>query len=316
MQRAFLTQAAQTSGRALGDLEGSVQDIMTQMPASVGDLNAASIDEILKYTSGGDPARNLAERKLSGIAGGRTGRDLAHQYNELGPAEDQYTRETFNPKPVNVDVASTYKALMNPDFIGTDGFNANVDASIRAAQPYINSGFAKSGGVGATNGGLAKVAMQQAASDSFAKLYGDERNRMLGSAQGQSQAEAAQANAAAMAAQAAAIQNSNRISERRMTADLLARERGNQMNAAGSLLSLSPNDAALLQGASGFPMNAQQGLLNSSAGAIPGNVIGNNTVGTQTFTKNRAGGAIGGATAGAQFGPWGAAAGGLLGAFL
>ena len=312
----FLTQAAQTGGRALGDLEGGVQDIMAQLPASVGDLNAASVQEILNYTGGGDPARELAEGKLMNIAGGRSGRDLAEQYNSLRATEGEYSQPAFNQKPVNQNVDQTFQSLMNGNFIGSDGFNANVDASIRAAQPYINSGFGKSGGVGATGGGLAKVAMQRAASDAFANLYGDERNRQMGAAQGLSQAEAAKAQAAAMAAQARAIQQSNRLAEMGMSADLLSQERRNQMGAAGSLLGLSPNDAALLQNSAGFPINLQQGLLSGAAGAIPGNVIGQNTVGTQTYTKNRAGGAIGGATAGAAFGPWGAAAGGILGAIL
>lgn len=65
---------------------------------------------------------------------------------------------------------------------GSPGFDQAVQASIRAAQPAIASTFAGAGS-GGLKSGLAQTAMQQAASDSFARLYGDERNRQLSSAQ-------------------------------------------------------------------------------------------------------------------------------------
>lgn len=65
---------------------------------------------------------------------------------------------------------------------GSPGFDQAVQASIRAAQPAIASTFSNAGS-GGLKSGLAQTAMQQAASDSFARLYGDERNRQLASAQ-------------------------------------------------------------------------------------------------------------------------------------
>jgi hypothetical protein len=54
----------------------------------------------------------------------------------------------------------------------------------------------------------------------------------------------------------------------------------------------------------------------AAMGAQPAN-LGSTMTGTtsQPMTKNVLAGALGGAAAGAQFGPWGAAAGGLIGAF-
>lgn len=65
---------------------------------------------------------------------------------------------------------------------GTPAFDQAVQASIRAAQPAIASTFSNAGS-GGLKSGLAQTAMQQAASDSFARLYSDERNRQLSSAQ-------------------------------------------------------------------------------------------------------------------------------------
>jgi hypothetical protein len=64
---------------------------------------------------------------------------------------------------------------------GSAGFDEAVQASIRAAKPAIASTFAGAGS-GGLKSGLAQIGMQQAASDAFARLYGDERNRQLSSA--------------------------------------------------------------------------------------------------------------------------------------
>ena len=57
-------------------------------------------------------------------------------------------------------------------------------------------------------------------------------------------------------------------------------------------------------------------IQQAAMSAQPAN-LGQTMTGTtsQPMTKNVLAGALGGAAAGAQFGPWGAAAGGLLGAF-
>lgn len=67
------------------------------------------------------------------------------------------------------------------NLFGTPAFDEAVQASMRAARPSILSQFAQ-GGSGAIKGGLAQTAMQQAASDAFSRLYGQERQNQLSAA--------------------------------------------------------------------------------------------------------------------------------------
>lgn len=72
----------------------------------------------------------------------------------------------------------TLESTAEGDFLfGGDAFNEAVDASIRQAQPQIASTFAGQGGRGAIDSGLAQTAMQQVASDAFARQFGQERAR-------------------------------------------------------------------------------------------------------------------------------------------
>ena len=57
---------------------------------------------------------------------------------------------------------------------GGEGFDQAVQASIDAAQPAILSSFGRAGG---TPGGLAQTAIQQVASNAFANLFNQERQR-------------------------------------------------------------------------------------------------------------------------------------------
>jgi hypothetical protein len=59
---------------------------------------------------------------------------------------------------------------------GGQGFNAAFDAAARKINPMMDSAFARSGRAPGTSG-LADVAKTQALGDSFANLYGDERQR-------------------------------------------------------------------------------------------------------------------------------------------
>jgi hypothetical protein len=67
------------------------------------------------------------------------------------------------------------------DFLfGGQGFDAAVDAAMRQAQPHILSTF---GAAGRGTGGLAQTAMSQAATDAFARQFGQERQNQLTAAQ-------------------------------------------------------------------------------------------------------------------------------------
>lgn len=69
------------------------------------------------------------------------------------------------------------------DFLyGGDGFNAAIEAAVRAAQPGIISTFGRAG-PGAATGALAQAAIGQAGIDAFASQFGQERQRQLGAAQ-------------------------------------------------------------------------------------------------------------------------------------
>lgn len=313
----YLQQAVNISGRAMGDYESMVGDLINQMPASGAELNAQATQGVMDWVGGNDPDRELALKKLRGITGGRAGRDLAHQYNNQGLTEADLASQNFNQQPVNAGVNATFQDLMQRFNPNSAGVQASADASIRAAQPYIYSGFGKSGGVGATKGGLAQVAMQQAASDAFAKLYDNAEQRRLGAATGMSAAEAQKAQAAAMAAQAAAARNANKLAEKRLTADLMAQERRNQITSAGLLSGAGMQGVAALQGAAMIPLGLQDSLIKNAGGAIPGSLVGQETTSQTPYKTGGIGSILGGGLALASLIPGAGAGlttlGGLLG---
>lgn len=155
---------------------------------------------------------------------------------------------------------------------GGPGFNAAFDAASRRIMPQVNSMFA---GAGRRGGGLNGVAMSQALGDSFAGLYGQERNNQM---------------------QASAM------------APGLANQDYFDISQLGEVGSQREQMAQQQLDEPYMRLGRYQGFINPLLGAG----------GTQTQTtpmyRNRASGALGGAMAGgSMFGPWGAAAGGLLG---
>lgn len=227
---------------------------------------------------------------------------------------------------------------------GTAGFDEAVQASIRAARPSILSGFAGSGGNGALKSGLAQTAMQQAASDSFARLYGDERNRQLASAnslgqfglnsRGLAQGAAGQVVDAGVAQRGQDVQQQALRNQMAMgMGQLLGSERDRQLQASNSLPGIGMMGSDVLRDVGGeqqrlsqaqltAPLTAQQMLLDASSGGMNMNgLIGQTS--SQPIYKNTGAGILGGAATGAQigsmFGPMGtgigAIGGGLLGLF-
>ncbi len=74
------------------------------------------------------------------------------------------------------------EATARGDYLmGGPGFDAAVDAAVRAATPGIVSTFGSAGAGGAT-GGLAQEALGTAAIDAFARQYAQERGNQLGAA--------------------------------------------------------------------------------------------------------------------------------------
>lgn len=181
------------------------------------------------------------------------------------------------------EVTNQLRGTAGGDFLfGNAGFDEAVQASIRAAQPSILSTFGRGGG---TPGGLAQVAMQQAASDSFAGLFNAERAR-------QQQAQLALPQLSLI------------------PSDILSGLGGEQQ--------------ALAQRQLMAPIQAQQMLLEASGGGVPlSGLLGQAQTAPSGSGRSRLAGGLGGAASGAamgsMIGPWGTAigagVGGLLGAF-
>lgn len=226
---------------------------------------------------------------------------------------------------------------------GNPAFDEAVQASIRAARPSILSGFASQGGVGGAKSGLAQIGMQQAASDAFARLFGDERNRQL-TATGQIgqfglQGRQLQQGAAESLTQAQLQQRAQDIQQQQLRnqaaqgfAGVIGDERTRQLQAANQLpgIGLLASDVLRNVGNEQYqldqrnltaPIDAQMMLLSALGGFNPAAYTGGTM--TQPIYRNQGAGALGGALAGAQLGSVipglgtgiGAGLGGLLGLF-
>lgn len=96
---------------------------------------------------------------------------------ETQTALDWQASRALNGSPIQQSATNQLTSTLNGDYLyGGPGFNAAVDAATRKALPSINSAFESAG---RTNSGLADVAKTQAISDSFANLYGQERENQM-----------------------------------------------------------------------------------------------------------------------------------------
>jgi hypothetical protein len=83
---------------------------------------------------------------------------------------------------VSPEVREALQSTARGDFLaGGQGFDAAVEAAVRAAKPAILSTFGRAGAGGAT-GGLAQTAIGTAAIDAFARQFANERSNQLGAA--------------------------------------------------------------------------------------------------------------------------------------
>lgn len=223
---------------------------------------------------------------------------------------------------------NTLEATARGDFLfGSPAFDEAVQASIRATRPNIQSGFALQGGQGAVGSGLAQAAIQEAASDAFARQFGAERDRMLG-ASGSLNNFNLNSNAqrlGALNSMIGAQQNAGGILSQVANADrsrqLQATQLLPQFGLLGSQITGGVGDARQQQEERTKlgQVQAMQNLLNSSFGQINPNSLFGNINSVQT-SSNGAAGALGGAMQGAQmgsmFGPWGTAIGAIGGGLL
>lgn len=298
---------------------------LAQSQAAIGDIASGGV--IQKYSPD----------VLSSMSGAMNTPNL--------PGVDASTVQGFAQNGLQLDPVSQQalnQSASGQFMYGNPAFDEAVQASMRAARPSILSQFAGQGGAGAAKGGLAQIGMQQAASDSFARLFGDERNRQL-TATGQLGnfslgSRGLQQDAAGQGLQAQLAQRGQDIQQQGMRnqaaqafGGLLSDERQRQLAAAGALPGIGLLGSDVLRGVGAeqqnleqqqltAPLTAQQMLLQAANGGPSLNgVIGQNT--TQPVYSNKGAGALGGALTGAKlgsyFGPMGtglgAVGGGILG---
>lgn len=254
------------------------------------------------------------------------GRSLLENPMGLSGLNDFASGGFGNPTAMN-----TLESTARGDFLfGSPAFDEAVQASIRATRPNIQSGFALQGGQGAVGSGLAQAAIQEAASDAFARQFGAERDRMLG-ASGSLNNFDLNSNAqrlGALNSMVGAQQNAGGVLTGMANAD-----RSRQFQAAqllpqfgllGSQITGGVGDARQSQEERTKlgQVQAMQNLLNSSFGQINPNSLFGNINSVQTSSNpllGAIGGALGGNEVGSLFGGAGgmigAGIGGLLGAF-
>jgi hypothetical protein len=215
----------------------------------------------------------------------------------------------------------------SPLLFGSGPFNEAVQASMRAAQPRIASTFSRAGS-GGLKSGLAQIGMQQAASDSFANLFNQERNRQLAGAQGLGSLQLGDLSRRAGAASGA---GNLAIGGAGMLNNILNSGQDTRLRAAGMLPEMGLLGSNIMQGIGGLrqgfgqrlidaPIAGQQQLFNNAISALPlSSLIGQ----SQDMNRNQGAGFLGGAMGGASIAnamslsnPWTAAlaiGGGLLG---
>jgi hypothetical protein len=361
----YFSAQAGTGLSALQNLQGQLQNAgADQLVAGFTPTQLQGQQMAIDYAT--DPNGNLAfaQNRLQDIAKGAA----IDRYSPMVldsmtagmnapnlPGVDTSMLQGFAQGGLQIDPVSQQALAQSAQggfMYGNPAFDEAVQASMRAARPSILSGFAAQGGAGAAKSGLAQIGIQQAASDSFARLFGDERNRQLAATNQIGDfrlgARNLQQDAATQQTQAQLSQRGQDVQQQQLRnqmasafGGLLSDERGRQLNAAGQLPGVGLFGANILQGVGDqqqqlaqsrltAPMSAQQMLLAASAGMPQFNsLIGQSGTMSESMTgketspiyRNKGAGALGGALTGAQlgsmFGPMGtgigAVGGGLLG---
>lgn len=245
----FLNQATGTAGNALSSLVGlGGQDL-------VADLT---------------PDQQQAIGLAQGIAGGEGGFIPTAQEQTLATAQGQPISSFLDPNtlaalqgfgaPVEEFLPqASLDALTSTaqgDFLaGGQGFDAAVDAALRAARPQILSTFGGAGAGGAT-GGLAQTAIGTAAVDAFARQFGDERNRQL--------------RAANTLGGFTSGERNRGLSSQGLLAGLSGDERNRQVSAVNNLANVGLLPSNIFQGTGGQLQNQAQ---NEISGPIDFNAM-------------------------------------------
>lgn len=220
--------------------------------------NIAATNAISGATNaaGGDLVANLNRDQLTGI---NLTRDLAQGAGGFIPTTQQELLSTAQGRDLDF-LASSLPGFASGDranpeldalrqtasgnfLFGGDGFNAAVDAAVRAAQPGILSTFGRAGAGGATSG-LAQESLGRAAIDAFASQFANERANQLNAATSLGQFDEA--------AQNRAFQASGLLSQ------FGSQERDRQLDAVNRLPQAGLLNANLFQDIGGQLQNQQQ----------------------------------------------------------
>jgi len=336
----------------LGSSLGTFGNIATQS----GQQAQASIDELMRRIGvgmpggggGGSFGGGYMSVPSAGAGGGSFQLDQIPRQALEGIAQSGFQLNPVAQQALERSAAGEY-------MYGSPGFDEAVQASIRAAQPVMASTFGGMGS-GGLKSGLAQIGMQQAASDSFARLFGDERARQIGSAstlgqfglagQGNQLSAAGQLGNMQLTARgqdvtsagqqlAAAMQGQSINAQREMNnLGLLAQLANQGANREMLAAQMIPNIGLLGVSALGdigaqqqaqaqqelmAPITAAMMLQQASAGIPLGQLLGSTS--TQPFFRNTGAGMLGGAATGAQIGnmvggPVGAGIGAIGGGLL
>ena len=181
---------ALTGSAAGGDLQGLFPQSAFESLSRTADgglLSTLATDEFGRVISGDVIPRDSIDA-LRGFSGGASTGVPASSIAALeraaeGGAIPQFARDAFRNSGALPDasVGALTRTAQGDFLFGGEGFDAAVEAAVRAATPQVLSTFGRSGAGGATSG-LAQAAIGRAATDAFASQFGQERNRQLAAA--------------------------------------------------------------------------------------------------------------------------------------
>lgn len=192
----------------------------------------------------------------------------------------------------NNNLQNMYSQTMGGDFLaGGEGFDRAFQAASNRITPQVQSAFSRAGRSGS---GLAQTAQTQALGDSFAGLYNEERGRQT-----------------QMATMAPMI-NQMRYADANTLGQIGAQKEGYQQDLINQQIERHNYEQNL-------PYQKLQQYMNIVQPGL--GLGGTQTSFSQTPTRNKAVGAVGGAASGAMMGSqvlpgWGTAIGGVLGGLL
>ena len=332
----FLNESVNYSRGALGALG----DTLSRPNALISPFNPVQRESMAKAAAfARDPRGDLSQSQnvLREISDGT---DIAQLFNrgqnlmESGAGREQLGQFQNTAAGNQIGINALQGTAAGNSLYGGAGFNEAVAASMRAAQPMIASTFSGAGS-GGLKSGLAQIGMQQAASDAFARQYGQERGNQLNAAnslnslalsnRGQQTDAAGRLLSADQQAGNTQLQIANADRARQMQAAQLLPQYG--LMGSDILGSIGGQQQSQDTAQRQAGVDQYQKLMDFSFGNFnPTSLMGQSQ--SQPVYQNRGAGLLGGAMTGANLGSqvgglfggsgdkWGAGIGGIAGGLL